>query len=50
MLFCFSRGQTPAEAELNFLEVAKRTPRYGVDIHHAKVRKIILVSFERVCM
>ncbi|XP_057314232.1 titin-like isoform X3 [Hydractinia symbiolongicarpus] len=29
------RGQTPAQAELNFLEVAKKIPLYGVDIHHA---------------
>lgn len=32
-------GQAPAEAEMNFLEVAKRTPRYGVDIHYAKNKK-----------
>ncbi|XP_065062239.1 band 4.1-like protein 4B [Rhopilema esculentum] len=33
------RGENPAEAELNFLEVAKRTPRYGVDIHYARNKK-----------
>ena len=38
--YLFFSGQTPAEAELNFLEVAKRTPRYGVDIHYAKVIKL----------
>lgn len=27
------RGQTPAQAELNFLEVAKKIPRYGVDVY-----------------
>jgi len=31
------RGQTPAQAELNFLEIAKKIPRYGVDVHNATV-------------
>lgn len=30
------RGQTPAEAELHYLENAKRMAMYGVDLHPAK--------------
>ncbi|XP_065639419.1 uncharacterized protein LOC100206545 isoform X2 [Hydra vulgaris] len=30
-------GQSPAQAELNFLEIAKKVPKYGVDMHHAYV-------------
>jgi len=33
------RGQTPAEAELNFLENAKKLALYGVHLHDAKVRQ-----------
>jgi len=33
----FFRGQKPDEAELHFLENAKKLSMYGVDLHHAKV-------------
>ena len=34
-LFC--RGQTPEEAELHFLENAKKLAMYGVELHTARV-------------
>lgn len=33
-----SSGQTPADAEYNFLDHAKRLDMYGVDLHKARVR------------
>lgn len=30
------RGQTPAEAEMHYLENAKKLAKYGVDLHPAK--------------
>jgi hypothetical protein len=35
------RGQTPAEAEFNFLEHAKRLDMYGVDLFEAKARTVL---------
>lgn len=34
--FFYLRGQTPAEAELHYLENAKKLAMYGVDLHPAK--------------
>lgn len=31
---------TPAEAEMHFLDDVKKLSMYGVDLHHARVRKI----------
>lgn len=33
----FFREQTPSEAEMNYLENAKKLAMYGVDLHQAKV-------------
>lgn len=50
MLFCviFFRGQTPDEAELNFLENAKKLSMYGVDLHAAQVRLYSGITFVKV--
>ena len=43
IIYCF-RGQSPADAEFNFLEVAKNLDLYGVDLHFAKVHECIFIS------
>jgi len=35
--FLTIRGQSPADAEFNFLDHGKRLDMYGVDLHKAKV-------------
>ena len=49
------RGQSPADAEFNFLDHAKRLDLYGVDLHKARVIMFfywfpinVKVNFEKV--
>lgn len=39
--FNVNRGQSPAEADLNLLETARRCELYGMKMHPAKVSIII---------
>lgn len=39
------RGLLPANAELNYLEHAKRLDFYGIDLHKATVRKAIKILY-----
>lgn len=38
-MFCFARGQTPAESDYQLLEVARRLEMYGIRLHPAKDRE-----------
>jgi hypothetical protein len=42
------RGLSPAQADSQFLENAKRLSMYGVDLHHAKVNAIRITSFQSI--
>lgn len=42
-LIFFLRGQSPAEADLNLLETARRCELYGVKMHPAKV--IVFIKY-----
>ena len=44
MFSLFFRGQTPAEAELHYLENAKKLAMYGVDLHAARVRQSTTIN------
>lgn len=37
LISLFFRGLTPEEAELQYLENAKKLAMYGVDLHQARV-------------
>jgi len=36
-VYLFDSGQSPADAELNYIENAKKLAMYGVHLHEAKV-------------
>ena len=36
-MFFLNRGQTPEQAEMHYLENAKKLAMYGVDMHIARV-------------
>lgn len=49
LLWCCGRAMTPAQADLMFLENAKKLSMYGVDLHQAKVGEISSQSTPRSC-
>lgn len=44
-LFTVNRSQSPAEADLNLLETARRCELYGMKMHPAKVSNIYTYSY-----
>uniref|UniRef100_A0A672LJ86 Erythrocyte membrane protein band 4.1-like 3b n=1 Tax=Sinocyclocheilus grahami TaxID=75366 RepID=A0A672LJ86_SINGR len=44
---CVYRGMAPAEADMLFLENAKKLSMYGVDLHRAKVKDVSVALHER---
>jgi len=44
---CLFRGRTPAEAELMYLENAKKLEMYGVHLQLAKVLTLVLIFSQK---
>ena len=50
LLFVVFRGQTPDEAENNFLENAKKLAMYGVDLHAAQVMHLTKIKVKIILL